>query len=319
MGRYETWPHTARPRQRPARMGRRGAIPGTSKSRHRTNRRKSSCRVDDTRLRGSGPPRPYPRHKGRPTSGRESDRQSRRWTGHPVHRQVCWTVHTAAPRQYAQSRQSGTGEGETRGRGRGRELVFPVGYHRNPWKLEARENLRRQPVSSSRPLKPQHEEFARLYYAGPEGLRRNATRCYLAVYYAGDAHSYGTGDPEYKSAASNAYRLLKRDGVRTRMRELREEASEAAKARAHSWWELYPEAQEVLRQALRGDWPEEMDSQDKRSAVEAAVEVVDRAEGPAAFLHEHRHRGEFTVVVAGPPHPPQTASEGSDGPPSPVQ
>lgn len=141
-------------------------------------------------------------------------------------------------------------------------------------------------------LNPRQEKFAQLYYAGPDDLRGNATRCYLEAY----------PDSSYDAAKSNAYRLLTHDGVRARMRELRHEAAEAARARARSWWEMYPDAQVVLARALRGDWPEAMDSQDKRSAVEAAVEVLDRAEGPPAILHEHRQSGQVTFHVAGPDH-----------------
>lgn len=155
-------------------------------------------------------------------------------------------------------------------------------------------------MSSSRPLNPRQEKFARLYYAGPDEVRGTATRAYQEAY----------PDSSYESAKSNAYRLLTRDGVRARTRELREEASEAAKDRARSWWEMYPDAQEVLERAITGDWPADMDDQDKRSALEAAIEILDRAEGPPALVHEHRPEGEgITVGVAGPAHSPQEASE----------
>lgn len=157
-------------------------------------------------------------------------------------------------------------------------------------------------------LTPQQEAFCRLYYAGPEEVRGNATRAYLQA-YRGNHERYDSTDRTYKSAASSASTLLKREKVRARIDELRREAAETARTRARSWWELYPDAQRVLIAAMTGRWDRldaakshVWDDEAKRSAVAAAREVVERCEGTAKQVHEFRHRGAVRFVVAGPSH-----------------
>lgn len=150
-------------------------------------------------------------------------------------------------------------------------------------------------MSSDTPLNPRQEKFARLYYAGPEHLRGNGRRCYMKAYELDNPQSADTG----------ASRLLRNEKVRARIRELRDEAAQEAKARARDWWEMYPEAQETLLKAARGklefNHPEQL-----RSAVRAAQEIVSRCEGTAKQVHEHNVQEEGIVVhVAGAPHPPQ--------------
>lgn len=150
-------------------------------------------------------------------------------------------------------------------------------------------------MSHTNELNPRQEEFARLYYAGPEELRGNGRRCYMEAYDLDNPQSADTG----------ASRLLRNEKVRARMEELREEAAEEAKARARDWWELYPQAQETLLKAARGDLefdhPEQL-----RSAVKAAKEIVGRCEGTVKQVHEHSVQKEAIVVrVAGAPHPTQ--------------
>lgn len=93
------------------------------------------------------------------------------------------------------------------------------GYHSFRFRTRTTIFGPRLPMSEDKPLNPRQEEFARLYYAGPDEVRGNATRCYQEAY----------PDSSYEAAASNAYRLLRHDGVRARIRELREEAAEEAK------------------------------------------------------------------------------------------
>lgn len=140
---------------------------------------------------------------------------------------------------------------------------------------------------------PRHERFCHLYYAGPEELRGNAKRCYAKCYPNANANT----------AQVEGSRLLSRDKVRARIEEIRDEVAEKAKARARDWWELYPDAQRTLLEAARGDFGPDMDDQDKRSAVEAAKEIVSRCEGTPQQVHEHRLSGSAgLVVVAGPDH-----------------
>lgn len=155
-------------------------------------------------------------------------------------------------------------------------------------------------------LNPRQDKFARLYCAGPDELQGNATRAYMAAY----------PDCTYESAATNAHRLLKHEGVRARIRELREEAAEEAKARARDWWELYPSAQETLRKAANGEPPGET-PQDKRSAVEAAKEIVARCLGSVKQQHEFQVQGQQIVAhVLGPSYEDAEAEEGGQALPA---
>lgn len=147
-------------------------------------------------------------------------------------------------------------------------------------------------------LKPEHLEFAELYVGGPEHLAGNATRCYQ--------HVYGCSD---SAAESGGHRLLRHDGVRARVRELREEAAEAAKDRLRKWWELAPEAQATLLKAARGEYA--ADDDNGRVRIQAAQRILDRAMGTPREMHrlEVEHSG-ITVRVAGAPHAPQEEDGG---------
>lgn len=176
-------------------------------------------------------------------------------------------------------------------------------------------NVEQDPQATD--LTPQQEKFCRLYYAGPDDLRGNATRAYLEA-YTGDHTRYDSTDRRYKSAAASASALLKREKVRARIDALRREAAEAARTRARSWWELYPEAQRVLLVAMTGRWGTldggPWDDEGRRSAVKAAREVVERCEGTAKQVHEHRHRGAVRFVVAGPSHTGVKRDDGEGSP-----
>ena len=154
---------------------------------------------------------------------------------------------------------------------------------------------------------PSEERFTVLYVAGPDGLRGNGTRCYLETHP--DCCSR-------QAAGVGATRLLKRDRVRARMRELRDEAAAAARARLRNWMELAPDAQETLRAAAAGDLVfDQADSKLRpeliRSAVKSAIEILDRALGTTKQMHEHKVQGGIIVAVAGPP---QVTQQGDDEP-----
>lgn len=144
-------------------------------------------------------------------------------------------------------------------------------------------------MEQERFLNPQQEQFAQLYYAGPDSVRGNATRAYHAAY------------PEcsYESAMANASRLLRHEGVGVRLRELRDESAAAARSRARDWWELYPEAQDTLYRAAVGDL-DFGDPEKLRCAVKAAQEIVGRCEGTVTQQHrvQSSHSG-IIVQVAG--------------------
>ena len=153
---------------------------------------------------------------------------------------------------------------------------------------------------------PSEEQFAVLYVAGPDGMRGNGTRAYLETH------------PDCRSrqaAGVGATRLLKRARVRARMKELRDEAAAAARARLRNWMELAPEAQETLRKAAAGklrflDAGDRVEPELVRSAVRAAMEILDRALGTTKQMHDHRVGGGIIVAVAGPP---QVAPELGNG------
>lgn len=149
------------------------------------------------------------------------------------------------------------------------------------------------PTDSSDLMKQEHEEFALLYTAGPEEVRGNATEAYLEVYGC-----------TRRAAESGGSRLLKRERVRARIRELRREAAEAAKDTLREWWELVPEAQETILEAARGAYTSDDDG--GRVRLQAAREILDRAMGSPKQMHELDISAEQLVVrVAGAPHQPQ--------------
>lgn len=158
-------------------------------------------------------------------------------------------------------------------------------------------------------VSPTEELFARLYYAAEDpDIRGNATKCYALAYW--NEHVNQEHD-RYQSAATGGWRLLRRDRVRERMVEIRDEAEERAKERATSFWEDVPEARETLRWALTGDWPEEFedDDQAKRSAVEAAKTILERAYGSVKLQHEHQLTGQAIVAVTAGPDQQQEPPE----------
>lgn len=157
------------------------------------------------------------------------------------------------------------------------------------------------PESDQLNLTPIQEMFAVLYYAADDhDLRGNATQCYAMARYG---ERLDPDDSRYQGAATTAGRLLKRDEVRARIEEIRDEAEKKAKQRAASFWEDVPDARETLRWAISGDWPDEFedDDQAKRSAVEAAKTILERAYGSVKLQHEHQLTGQAIVAVtAGP-------------------
>lgn len=135
-------------------------------------------------------------------------------------------------------------------------------------------------MSKSRKLSnPRWESFCQYFVFGnpkhdPEGppeqeeidTRGNATQSYIhAGYKARGA-----------SANVNASRLLRRANIQTRINELRDEEQRMMGVYLRRWKTMLADAQRVLEQAMRGeDIP--------ASAVTAAREVIEQAEGPSRF------------------------------------
>ncbi len=162
----------------------------------------------------------------------------------------------------------------------------------------------------ARSLSPQQSRFAELYITGPDDLRGNGTRCYQVAYPT--AHSK-------RAACESASRLLRRPQVRARIAQLREIAAAECTARLRNWMELAPEAQETLRAAAAGElvFPKadaKLRPELLRSAVKAAIEVLDRALGTTKQMHEHKVQGGIIVAVAGPPQVAPLEMENGDGP-----
>ena len=161
-------------------------------------------------------------------------------------------------------------------------------------------------MRTRRPLSPQQARFAELYVAGPDDIRGNGTRAYLAAYPTCHSES---------AAKTSASRLLRRDNVRARMAQLREMAAAECTARLRNWMELAPDAQETLRRASAGElvFPQadaKLQPEMLRSAVRASSEILDRALGTTKQMHEHKIQGGIIVAVAGPP---QVAPELENG------
>ena len=143
-----------------------------------------------------------------------------------------------------------------------------------------------------KPLTVPQERFVLAYVAGPDDLRGNGTRSYL--------HAFPNATNE-KNARSSASRLLARDSVRARVRALRDEAAAEAKARLLSWVEEAPQAQEVLLQAMAGEWPKDWSDEAIRQAVKAAQHWLDRALGSVQQMHnvDVAGTGVQVIVAAG--------------------
>ena len=144
----------------------------------------------------------------------------------------------------------------------------------------------------AKPLTIQQERFVLAYVAGDENTRGNATESYL--------HAYPTATNR-KNATSSGSRLLSRASVRARVQALRKSAEDEAHARLVSWVERAPEAQEVLLQAMRMEWPKDMSDEAIRQAVRAAQHWLDRALGSVQQMHnvDVAGTGVQVIVAAG--------------------
>lgn len=138
-------------------------------------------------------------------------------------------------------------------------------------------------------LSPQEESFAMLYVAGDDETRGNATESYFRAY---------GGNMSRSTAANGGSRLVRRERVRARMRDIREQAERDAKARLVSFMAEASKAQRTLLQAMTLDWPAGTTDQEMRSAVEAAKEWLTRALGPTGKTGEGTSGGTVQVLVA---------------------
>lgn len=158
-------------------------------------------------------------------------------------------------------------------------------------------------------LNPNEERFCRLYVHGDPDAERtivgNASRAY-----------YRAHDCKLTTARSAAYRLLKRERVRRRIAELREEARTVLEEVMPDWRDEVASAMRTLRWARSGKWPDRFagDDQAKRSAVKAAEQTLDRALGSVKQMHEvNVNQRSIVVQVAGPAHQPQEEEEPEEG------
>jgi hypothetical protein len=143
----------------------------------------------------------------------------------------------------------------------------------------------------SRPLRnPRHERFCQLWARGnplhdpedplsPPDTLGVGTTAYVAAGYQARGHG----------AAVNASLLLRRADVQARIRAIRSAIDTEASVMVASWLSMMPEAQRVVRKALRGQ---------EVSAAElaAAKLVVDRAEGPLTFRFRDKEGKERALV-----------------------
>lgn len=92
------------------------------------------------------------------------------------------------------------------------------------------------------------------------------------------------------AAATGGSRLLRRDDVQDRIREVEAEAAAIAETRLFRWGRLLADAQDTLIRAMAG---EEVSTQ----AIRAAREVIQRAEGPLGFRFRNPKTGEETAGI----------------------
>lgn len=158
-----------------------------------------------------------------------------------------------------------------------------------------------QPATVPEDMTPEQEQFCRYYVHGDPDAERtiqgNASRSYYRAY-----------DCKLTTARSAAFRLLKRERVRTRIAELREEARSVLDEVMPDWRDEVASAMRTLRWARTGKWPDRFagDDQAKRSAVKAAEQTLDRALGSVKQMHEvNVNQRSILVQVAGPAHQPQ--------------
>lgn len=140
-------------------------------------------------------------------------------------------------------------------------------------------------------LTPKQQHAAELYVAGPPDCVGNRTESYVRA-------SGWKGSR--RGASSKASALFGRPAVRAYVRALRQEGTRQAAAELREWAELAVDAQETLHRAATGQLPPGLSDEAVRSAVRAAMYVVDRAYGTPSQQLELRQTGGITVEVAGP-------------------
>lgn len=150
-----------------------------------------------------------------------------------------------------------------------------------------------------------HEAFCRYLVCGYPDEEYDTlgrpTEAYQAVY-----------ECKRGSAQSGAHRLMKREEVRTRIREIRDDLAEQAKARALDWWERVPKAQQTLLDAMDGRYAGDDDS--GRARIQAAIQWLDRALGTPRDMHGRQLEGApIQVFVAGPAHGSDQVEVEGDG------
>lgn len=124
----------------------------------------------------------------------------------------------------------------------------------------------RQPA---KPLNSQHQEFVRLFLAGPDGVRGNQTR---AAETAGFAGAYGRrlmADPRIKAAIAKFHKA----------------ADKAVERQLEKWASLAPDAQHTVVQIQNGKLAGAATR--LRVRLDAAIHVLDRALGKPVAKLQH--------------------------------
>ncbi len=140
-------------------------------------------------------------------------------------------------------------------------------------------------------LTPKEQAAAELYVSGPPSCLGSKVASYVSAY---------TWRGSRAGARSKASALFGRERVAAYVRALRELSLEESAGTLRDWSELAPDAQETLHRAATGSLPRGLSDEEVRSAVRAAMYVIDRAYGTPAQQIELRQSGGIVVHVAGP-------------------
>jgi hypothetical protein len=145
---------------------------------------------------------------------------------------------------------------------------------------------------------PRWEKFCQLFTCGnadhdpdnpdsPPNTLHNGVQSYFAA---------GFVAKNYNTAAVCAHRMMKREVIRDRINEIRDELEEIEKTRLFRWMQLMPHAQSALLDALAG-------KKVSKERLAAAREIIAQAAPPPALRFKDMRTGKegsaFPVFVLG--------------------
>ena len=140
-------------------------------------------------------------------------------------------------------------------------------------------------------LTPKQQRAAEMYVSGPPAVLGSKVNAYSQAY---------NWNGSRRGAQVKASALYARPDVAAYVHALRAAGAAASVRRLREWSELAVDAQETLHRASTGQLPHDLSDEGLRSAVRAAMYVVDRAYGTPSQQIELKQTGGITIEVAGP-------------------